>query len=61
MPNCNEWMELDTRQRIVLIGSICHLIQSDPDTFIAVSSMVREAINQGKLEDVRILPSASDT
>ena len=54
--NCNEYQELDTKERIILIGQIVHLLQNDSESFVALSSMVRNAAQRGLFEDVRILP-----
>ena len=56
MANCNEYQELDTNERIILVGQIVHLLQNDSESFVALSSMVRNAAQRGLFEDVRILP-----
>lgn len=56
MAHCKEYQEMDLQARVVLIGSICHLVQNDSETFAAVSSLIRAAGQQGKLDSVTILP-----
>jgi hypothetical protein len=54
--NCNEYQELDNRERILFIGRLVHLVQNDSDAFIAASSMVRSAEDSGLFERVDFLP-----
>ena len=56
MANCKEYQELDFQERLKAIGSIVHLFQNDSESFVAMSSMIRSAEQQGKLDDVTILP-----
>lgn len=56
MANCQEYQELDNKSRLILIGSVVHLLQNDSESFIALSSMVRSAEQNGLFEDVTFLP-----
>ena len=56
MAHCDEYQNMSLQERVVLLGTICHLVQNDSDSFIAVSSMIRSASQQGKLDAVTILP-----
>ena len=61
MSNCKEWMDTDSRDRILLVGQIVHLLQNDSTSFIAMSSMVRQAENNGAFNEVTILPEFTNT
>lgn len=61
MANCKEWMAMDNRERILLVGQVAHLLMNDPDSFKAMSSMVRSADQRGLFEDVTILPDFVNT
>lgn len=37
-----------------MVGQIVHLVQTDPDSFMAASSMIRAATQQGKFDNVKI-------
>lgn len=54
--NCQEYQNLDTQQKIVLIGRIVHLAQNNSEAFLAMSSMIRSYAAQGEFEGVQILP-----
>lgn len=51
--NCEEYLELDYHERMTLVGKAFHLLENDPDSFRAISSMVRSAEQQGKLSNVK--------
>lgn len=54
--NCKEYQELSFQEKCVLVGQCVHLLQNDSDSFIAMTSMVRAGGQQGKLDNVTILP-----
>lgn len=60
MANCSQYQSLDHRERFTLIGQIVHLLQNDPESFVALSSMARSAEQYGKLDDVKFLPENTE-
>lgn len=56
MANCKEWQETDLQDRIQITGKVIHLLTNDTESFIAMTSMIRSAEQQGKLDSVTILP-----
>jgi hypothetical protein len=52
--NCQEYLSLDSEERFVLLGKVIHLLQNDPESFEAMSSMVRSATQKGIFEKVKI-------
>ena len=60
MANCIEYQQLSFQEKCVMIGQIVHLCQNDTDSFVAMGSMIRAAGQQGKLDDVTILPQSQE-
>lgn len=58
--NCQAYTDLSIMEQRQLIGSIIHLLQNDSNSFIAISSMVRNAESEGLFEGVKIMPPAPD-
>lgn len=56
MANCEQYMSLGFPEKCILVGQVIHLLQNDAESFTAITSMVRSAGQQGKLDDVTILP-----
>lgn len=54
--NCDEYMSLPYQERFILTGQIFHLLQSDSDSFKALSSMARSAEQNGVFENVQFFP-----
>lgn len=54
--NCPEFLSLDLREKISFLGELNHLAMNDSDTFLAAASMIRVAVQAGKLDGVEILP-----
>ena len=52
---------MDSRDRILLVGQVVHLLMNDPDSYIAMSSMVRQAENNGIFDSITILPDFVNT
>jgi hypothetical protein len=52
--NCQEYLSLEDEERFVLLGKVVHLLQNDPESFEAMSSMVRSATQKGIFEGVKI-------
>lgn len=56
MANCNEYQQLSFQEKCIMIGQCIHILQNDSESFVAIGSMIRSAGQQGKLDDVKILP-----
>jgi|ERR1700743_159832 len=52
--NCEKYLALSFQEQCVMIGQAVHLLQSDPESFSAMSSMIRAAAQQGKFDNVKI-------
>lgn len=59
--NHQKWQELTPREKIVMVGSISHIIQSCPIAFEQATKMLNSAKKRGILEGVEILPDALKT
>ncbi len=57
---CDEYFNLSTLERIQFIGSLNHIVMTNPDMFKLGNDMINIALLKGLLTDVKILPD-SDT
>ena len=56
---CPEYSDLTIVEAYQLVGKAIHLLQNNSEAFKAISSMVRQAENNGEFDNVRILPETT--
>jgi hypothetical protein len=54
--NCKSYIELTSIERAELVQRLAHLVQTDETMFKALSSIVRQAENNGLLNGLTVLP-----
>lgn len=59
--NCPEYNNLTIVEKYQLTGKTIHLLQNNSAAFTVISSMVRQAENNGELDNVIILPEPNQT
>jgi len=58
--NCKEWSDLTIVDQYQLCGKAIHLLQNNSEAFKTISSMVRQAENNGEFDNVIILPETKN-
>ncbi len=53
---CNEFYELTPIERVQFIGSLNHIVMTDPEMYKLANDMVELALIRGLLTNVKILP-----
>lgn len=51
--HCEEFMELDPAEQEVVTAQVLHLLRNDPESFVAMSSMIRSATQCGKFDGIK--------
>jgi hypothetical protein len=59
--NHQKWQELTPRERIVLIGSLSHIVQNDEQAFEEAAKLINRAKKRGTLDGIEIMPDALKT
>lgn len=57
---CENYDMLSHEEKIILIGEVVHILQSDNECFNKITMLLNEAQRKGVLDRVKILPERKD-
>ena len=57
---CENYFNLSTLERIQFIGSLNHIVMTNPEMFLLGKDMVEIALLKGLLTDVKFMPESTD-